>query len=73
MDFVADVQCFDGTGHGKSDVYILVCMAADMEIPRNLLHSKTALDPTSILLLECFLSNLELSHLIGFPQQLEIP
>lgn len=66
MNFMAHIKSLNCARHSQSDINILISMATDVEITRNLFHREATSQSTTILFRECLLSHLELTHLIGF-------
>ncbi len=72
VDLVAHVQSFDVVLHHHAREYILVAVAADVEIPGHFFDCEGSHQPASVIFAECLFGQLVLSNLVGLSEQLVI-
>ena len=72
VDFVGNIQSVDNSIHGQADIDVLVGVAANVEVSRNLLHREGSLKSASVLVLECCFGHIVLFLLIGLPQKFKV-
>jgi len=71
LDVVRHVQCLHHVLDPQSRINVLVCVAADVEVPRDFLYRKSTAQMAPLSVLEGCFCQLVLCLLVGFVEQLE--